>query len=121
MNAQVKSLNAAELTQFTGTFHWYQHGLTNATYTDGVRFVAARAGAYWLIDAICSAQSLRVVSAEEFQCWRLIVQDTKKAELVMDDGDGNVRYRQLISFTDFPMPEIKMYFTNNVLLLPSEY
>jgi len=35
-------------------------------------------------------------------------------------GDGKRVYAQEIPFTDFPLPEIKLYFTNNTILLPSE-
>ena len=38
-----------------------------------------------------------------------------------DDGDGNVVYEKPIPFTDFPLSEITFYFTDDVILLPSEY
>jgi hypothetical protein len=34
---------------------------------------------------------------------------------------GNLVYTQEIPFTDFPLDEVKPYFANNVIHLPSEY
>ena len=120
MNAQRKPFNPADLDQFHGTDHWYQHGLTPIKYTDGVRFLADGAGAFWLIDDICFAQKCRAVCAEEFQTWTLKVVD-KTATLTCDDGNGRVVYSKRIEFTDFPMQEIKLWLTDQALLLPSEY
>ena len=54
-----KQLDPHTLAQFTGTERWYRHGLVrNVTYTDGVRYVADTAGAYWLIDIVALAQGL---------------------------------------------------------------
>ena len=36
-------------------------------------------------------------------------------------GNGNPVYTQEIPFTDFPLDEVKLYFANNVIHLPSEY
>jgi hypothetical protein len=33
---------------------------------------------------------------------------------------GNAVYRKRIEYTDFPLAEIELYFTNGVILLPSE-
>jgi hypothetical protein len=30
-------------------------------------------------------------------------------------------YSKELSFTDFPLAEVMLYFTDNVILLPSEY
>lgn len=48
-----------DLSPFTGTEHWYKHWLGGLLYTDGVKYVADQAGAYWLIDAIASYQGGR--------------------------------------------------------------
>jgi hypothetical protein len=41
--------------------------------------------------------------------------------LTCDDGNGNVVYAKQIEYTDFPPDGITLYFTNNTILLPSEY
>jgi hypothetical protein len=43
------------------------------------------------------------------------------ATLTCEDGNGNVVFPKAIPYTDFPLEEITFYFTDNVILLPSEY
>ena len=116
-----KTLNKADLRQFTGSEHWYRHGIARKVlFTDGAKYVADTGGAYWLLDAIAFAQAEKLVSAEQFQLWKLKVQN-QTASLTCEDGNGNAVYRQEIEYTDFPLDEIAFYFTNNTILLPSEY
>jgi len=118
----VKTLKAEDLDQFIGSEHWYQHGLVRTiTYTDGAKYVADEGGAYWLLDEIVLAQKFNArTKTEPFQVWRLVVSD-REGTLTCDDGNGNIVYTKPIPFTDFPLPEIKLYFADNVILLPSEY
>ena len=52
-----KTLTAADLRQFTGTEQWYRHGtVRDVLFTDGAKYVADQAGAYWLLDEIAFAQ-----------------------------------------------------------------
>lgn len=117
-----KKLEAEDLCQFIGTENWYQHSLVRSvTYTDGAKYVADNGGAYWLLDEIALAQKFSAaVKREPFQVWKLAVND-HKGVLTCDDGDGKVVYTKQIPFTDFPLSEIKFYFTDNVILLLSEY
>ena len=116
-----KTLTKADLAQFTGSEQWYRHGLVRKVlYTDGAQYVAETAGAYWLLDEIAFAQAEPTVAVEEFQLWKLKVNAGQTAILTCDDGNGNVVYIKRIEFTDFPLDEITLYFTNNVILLPSE-
>jgi hypothetical protein len=114
----IKTLEPEDLDQFIGTENWYQHSrVRSITYTDG----ADKGGAYWLLDEIALAQKFSTAVAKEpFQVWKLTVSD-RKGVLTCDDGNGKVVYTKPIPFTDFPLPEIKFYFTDNVILLPSEY
>jgi hypothetical protein len=116
-------LTEFNLRQFTGSENWFRHGINrNVTFTDGAKFVADEGGAYWLLDAIAICQRYeKRVAAEEFQVWTLKVNDDRTATLACDDGNDNIVYTQQIAFTDFPLDEIKFYFTDNVILLPSEY
>jgi len=111
-----------ELKQFTGTENWYRHAINRkVTFTDGVKYVADQAGAYWLIDEIALIQPYeKAISAERFQLWRLKVTGSR-ATLACENGDGKEVYAKDIPFTDFPEPGIAFYFTDNVILLPSEY
>ena len=61
------------------------------------------------------------VAAEEFQLWKLTVKDDHTAMLSCEDGNGQKVFSKKIEFTDFPLDEISFYFTDNTILLPSEY
>jgi hypothetical protein len=75
-----------------------------------------------LLDIIAIAQQHEPrVAQEEFQVWKLQVRADRSATVLCDDGNGNVVYTQEIPFTDFPLDEVKLYFANNVIHLPSEY
>lgn len=114
----------ADLQQFTGTDHYYKY-MFNVVLTDGTKYLADRAGAYWLMDVVASFQTAKKVACEHFQTWNLNVQDDKKATVVADDGNGNVIARQKIPYTDFPLRSQRLYLVNDgryrVLMLPSEY
>jgi hypothetical protein len=116
-------LTEADLAGFTGTGTWWRHPLFRGfTYTDGVQYVAEKAGAYWLIDAILSHQIDPRAKAEEFQFWTLQRLPKGGATLTMTDGNTeDPIICQRIEYTDFPMDKIRLYLTDNVLLLPSEY
>ena len=52
-----KTLNRADLSQFTGTEQWYRHGINRKVlFTDGAKHVADAGGAYWLLDEIALIQ-----------------------------------------------------------------
>jgi hypothetical protein len=116
-----KTLTADDLAQFTGTEDWHRHGLVrNVLYTDGVKFVAERGAAYWLLDKVATLQLEERVRAEPFQVWRLKVQGTA-ATLTCDDGNDNIIHCEQIHYTDFPLDEIAFYVEGDVILLPSEH
>ena len=78
--------------------------------------------AYWLVYDIIAYQVRPEVRNESFQVWKLIPYDENKAKLYCDDGNHRELLSVNVKYTDFPLPEgIKLYLTNGVLLLPSEY
>jgi len=117
-----KTLRAADLAQFTGSEYWHPHELNpSISYTDGALYVAEAGGAYWLLDAIVSHQCDPKVAAEAFQVWTLTVREDRSAKLSCEDGDYNLVTVQEITFTDFPLPTVTLWFQNRVIFLPSEY
>jgi len=120
---KTSKLTESDLHQFTGTEHWYRHGINrNVLFTDGAKYLADAGGAYWLLDEIALIQPCdRKVAAEPFQVWTLSVRADRTATLACDDGNGNIVFTKELEFTDFPLDEIKLYFTDNTILLPSEY
>lgn len=117
-----KTLSKSDLSHLTGSEQWYRHGLVRKVlYTDGARYVAETGGAYWLLDEIAFGQSKPTIAAEEFQVWRLKVNPDQTATLTCDDGNDRIVFTKPIEYTDFPLAEIRFYFTDNVIMLPSEY
>jgi len=118
-----KSLDPDIMSQFTGTEHWYRFGLDpRITCTDGAKYVADTAGAYWLLDEIALAQRFeKSVAAEEFQVWKLEVKQDDSATLICEDGNDNVVLTKAIPFTDFPKEGVALWFANDVIYLPSEH
>ena len=120
----------SDLAQFTGSENFYPHALNrNFRHTDGVNYLASKAGAFWLIDLIASHQMSRKVRAESFQLWTLTLTGQKNPMAVAEcrtDTHAPVLARQEIEFTDFPLKSIKLYCVDGgdgqvVLMLPSEY
>jgi len=120
----------ANLAQFYGSENYYKASFGRVVYTDGVKYLADHAGAYWLVDAVASYQG-RNLAGEEFQEWRLTVDlEARAAVLVADDGNGRELARQVIEYTDFPLEEVTLYLVYGsldgvtpcwVLMLPNEY
>jgi hypothetical protein len=121
----------ANLPHFTGT-----QSYTNLRYpwlrsrfllTDGAKYLAETAKAFWLMDAIASHQTNKLVAAEPFQYWKLAVNEKNQATLTCTDGNENALVRQDIPYSDFPLSEITLYAEQSdylaglVLMLPSEY
>lgn len=126
-----------ELNGYIGSENFYQHFTRFGVYTDGVKAMAEKVGAHWLIDLIFSWQTQAKVKAEEFQVWVIKVDKTKTPMAVVEmraDKDAPIIASQKIEFTDFPDGEFKLWYTLNgietptgeikrigTLLLPSEY
>ncbi|MDR6808843.1 hypothetical protein J2Y45_006055 [Dyadobacter sp. BE34] len=80
-------------------------------YTDGIRYMMAKAGAFWLIDEIAFQQFHPRVKKEEFQVWVLKVNlEGSTAVLHCEDGNGRVLCSKLIPYTDFPCKKSKSMF-----------
>jgi hypothetical protein len=105
------------LTGFYGTEAYHKLTLTPLNCTDGVKYLAENGNCFWLIEAIASYRR-----KEPFQVWKLKVGDRQSAVLTMrEDTDSPVLVEQKFDWTDFPLPEIKLWLIDGVLLLPSEY
>ncbi|MCT7953588.1 hypothetical protein NG798_27710 [Ancylothrix sp. C2] len=113
------------LPHFSSTENYYRHILGGFNYTDGVRYVAQSCEAYWLIDAIASYQLKRpLINSEDlqkFQILKLQVNENKSATLTLERDTDQRVFSQYLPYTDFPLPEIKFYLADKVLLLPTEY
>jgi hypothetical protein len=121
MATNERSLDPEIMSQFHGSQYWYRHWVTGITFTDGAKYVADAAGAYWLLDEIALAQRyIKTVAAEEFQAWKLTVKPDSTAILSCEDGNDKVVFNKAIKFTDFPPEGVTLWFENNTIYLPSE-
>lgn len=110
------------LAQFTGTERYYEYGnMTNIKLTDGVKWLCDNAGCYWLIDIIVSYQRKCSLDPmlQDFQIWTLKVKNSK-GKVICERDTNDIAITQRIPYTDFPLPEIKLYCENEVICLPSE-
>ena len=119
------NITAKDLESFTGTEGYYfLPGFPNYNYTDGIRYLAIEAQAYWLItDIFRWQQSLSIKNDTElqyFQMWILKVDRDSSAILTCYRDTDQPVITQKIPFTDFPLAQVKLYLKQNVLLLPSE-
>lgn len=120
------TLQASDLSQFTGSETFYRHWTRRLIYTDGVKYLADEAGAFWLIDAVASYQLDKRIAENEslvaFQLWELKVKEDKSAVLTMraDSGQPAIITQEL-EYTDFPLETVKLFVCSGTLLLPSEY
>ena len=125
-------MTANELTdnldQFTGTVNYTRwSGLfRNHVLTDGAKYLAEKAGAYWLMDAIASyhAKCMKDPMLQGIQFWKLKVKNGK-ATLICERDEGDVAIKQTIPYTDFPLESITLYCApldgkHYVIMLPSE-
>ena len=111
----------SELAHFTGTTQWYRNPMfPKFLFTDGVKYLAEKAECYWLIDYIFSYQLDSQIQGHEFQVWKIFVADNK-ATIKVEDGNDNLIKEMSIPYTDFPLPEFTLWFSEGVLLLKSEY
>jgi hypothetical protein len=117
------------LAQCNGTDTLYTYGMFRKQITSGVKYVADKLGAFWLLDVVFSHQLNRkaVQAANGFQVWRITLNKTGSGcKVTMDDGgqDGNaarVLITQRITFTDFPRGvDLVLYYEGGVLMLKEE-
>jgi hypothetical protein len=113
----------AGLAQFTGTEHYYFNPLyRDMKYTDGVNYLAATAGAYWLLDMIGAGFFPKQKSGEWDSFVVIKLTSEQNAMLIqVQDGNHNDYLCKTIQFTDFPEGEWALWLIDGVLLLPSEY
>ncbi len=115
-------LTKEELNNFTGTENYYHNLIGNFKYTDGVKFLADKGKAYWLLDAIGSYQVSDKIRQIGFQVWKLETNlKTQTARLSLLNEDRKEIVFQEIPYTDFPLEEIEVWLINKVLILPGEY
>jgi hypothetical protein len=119
----MKEPKELDLRYFTGTQNYYVHeiGVLKILLTDGCKYVAEEAQAYWLFDIILSYQMHANIRNEAFQHWELKKQLHGEWLITCDDGNGNILAKKKISYSDFPLQLVDFYLVDGVCMLKSEY
>lgn len=124
-----KAMTEHDLRQFTGSTEKHNLSLMckrlKVFCSDGVKYLAEKGEAFWLVDAILShfprANKIPQLK-DDMQFWHLKVDEKKQAVLYCTDGRTDKHLiEQKIPFTDFPLAEVKLYLANGMLYLPSEH
>jgi hypothetical protein len=120
-NTRVEQLKY-QLYQFTGTTQYYEFH-SGCVLTDGTHFLAEHARCYWLMDVFAS--HLTHISKEHGLATLKLVRAGDGANVVIDNGDGQVLATQHIPYTDFPLQEMMLFACWSggywVVMLTTEY
>jgi hypothetical protein len=117
-------LSEADLDQFTGgTEHYYRVSLCpKILFTDGAKYVAEEGRATWLLNLIALSQVTdKRLNRQPFQVWKLTVNADRTGTITVEDGNYNQLLTIDLDYTDFPAPEIILWFSNYVIYLPAEH
>lgn len=75
---------------------------------------------YWLIDYIFSNQLDAKIKDVPFQVWTIAMVGNQ-ATIKVEDGNKKVFKTFELIYSDFPLEVYSLWFSDNVLLLVSEY
>ena len=118
----MKKFDPTQLSYFTGTEKYYRISRRHLL-TDGTKYLAERAGCFWMMDAIASHLS-EIGTADWFVLVRVMVSDGA-ALMIYENGNGQEHARQEIPYTDLPLRSVTLYACwdseNWVIMLPTEY
>jgi hypothetical protein len=112
-------LNLKDLNQYYGT-EQYHNLFMNVTGTDGIFYIINNGYSWFVSDACVILKMKAEVKSEEFVCIDLKLLDNKKAVVIYTDGNEKVLFKQEYEYTD-AQKEIKLFYTNEVLMLSGEY
>lgn len=105
----------------------YELPICRTHYTCGIKYLVEKTDASWLLaDASVYAKNLSDRSPFIVVDYRHLNETERlekgwKAVLEYSDGNGKPRYRQYHVEADFPLDELRLYFVNGVLMLPTEH
>lgn len=103
---------------FFGTENYYD--VFGVTVTDGIKYVMSN-GYSWCISDVCVLLKLNEkLKTQEFVSVKLKVLSDKKAVITYEDGNNKILFKQEYGYTD-ALVDLTLFYTNNVLMLSSEY
>jgi hypothetical protein len=93
--------------------NYYKHFSGRMVYTHGVKAMAQKHSAYWLIDAIASCQGDKRITGNamlrEIQFWTLTVENGRGKLVCVEDRKRPPVITQDIEWTDFPTDETRVW------------
>lgn len=112
------------LSGFIGSQNYYK-GFLNVKLTDGAYYLIEN-NCSWLISDICVIVKMeKNVSKEEFVYIKVTKDTDTTASVVYTDGNDKILYKQNYQYTDIwqyvDHNIIQFYYTDNVLMLSTEY
>jgi hypothetical protein len=117
-----KQFDPSKLSLFTGTERYYRIN-RRCLLTDGTKYLAEEAGAFWLMDA--AASYLIELGTDDWFVQIVLIVTGSTALLKLEDGNGHIRVQQEIPYTDFPLLQQTLYACWDgqhwVIMLPGEY
>lgn len=126
MNSKNKQIQEY-LQQFCGSESCYTIPMLKSRYTEGVKYLAEEGNCYWLVtDTAVIAKSLRhkssflVIYFKRFSK-ELQARLHKEAQITYADGNGTILFQQDYEITDLPLDELRLFFVEDMLMLPNEY
>lgn len=126
MKTQVNKIKA-ELQHFIGSESFYKIPLIGTRFTDGIKYLADAAECFWLVtDASVIAKSLMSKSnfiTVDFKRLSETEREESQCEALINysDGNGHIFETHKYHVTDFPLDELRLFFIDGTLMLPSEY
>jgi hypothetical protein len=118
-----------DLKQFYGTEHYWSLGFPTEIYlTDGVKYFAEEAEAFWLMTEL----ALEYHKLQKLDEYIFVTVDNKikvdkdgyekrVAKTIFTDGNDKIYSTRHYENLDLPLGIWKFYIMYNVILLPSEY
>jgi len=109
-----------DLSGFTGSEKLYKDQL-GAVITEGVKYFADEGKAFWAVSdmiVICKVHK----NVKDCPFVSIVVKaGESNAAITYEDGYGNRLFKQDYDYSSLPVGEWKFYFTDNTLMVASEY
>ena len=123
---KIADLSLPQLETFIGTQQYYRY--MGVLLTDGIRYIMENGYAWFVTDAIAvivaHPKIRQYLQKDDFLTINLKLNKDKDgyttADMIIEDGNYNRLYRQHYDITDAKR-ELKLFYTDGVLMLASEY
>lgn len=113
----MNDLELKDLNQFIGTENYHTINLFKSNLTDGIIYLMENGHSWFITDSLAVIETN--LKNEEFLCVKLEVKESK-GKMTITDGNEKILYTQDYEYTD-AKKDLKLFYTNNVLMLSGEY